>query len=75
MSHETGSKVATCFAFASDAYYLVQMQKQQQLLEEKEVANRQTSQQYGERLEELKEKRAALEESVESDQPPRPVAW
>jgi len=35
MSHETGSKVATCFAFVSDAYCLVQMQEQQQVLEEK----------------------------------------
>jgi septal ring factor EnvC (AmiA/AmiB activator) len=46
-----------------------ELEKLQQLLEEKEAENRQKSQQYGEHLDELKEQLAALEETVESDQP------
>ena len=52
-----------------------ELKKLQQLLEKKEAENNKKSQQYEEHLEELKEKLAALEEAVESNQPPRPAAW
>ena len=45
------------------------LEKLQQLLEEKEVENSRKSEKYEEHLVELNEKLAALEEAVDSDQP------